>query len=610
MKPDGHVRVLPPDVVNKIAAGEVVDRPASVLKELLENAVDAGATQIDCEVVAGGRRLIAVADNGGGMGRDDALLSVERHATSKIRDVNDIESIATLGFRGEALAAIASVSRFRLATCRTGESVGSEILITGGHLQDVRDIGCPAGTVVEVRDLFFNVPARRKFLRAPQTEMVHVRNTFVTQALARAELGLQLKVDGRTAHALPGGASLSERIQELFGADYARQLASVDHSDGEIRVTGFAGLPALGRTDRSEQFVFINRRATVAPALTYAVREAYRTLLPDDRYPVLFLFIEMPPGEVDVNVHPTKREVRFRNSGQVRDAVLGAMRQALGRSPVGGGPLPRPGAPALSPGMPPAAPAAVAQPLKIDDLPAARAFRYPKMPLPGRDPVPSPAPASPTGSASPAPAAGAQGLSPSRFDAPWSWCRVIGQVGGLYVVMETEDGLVLMDPHAAHERVLFDRFMAAWSNGKAVSQSLLIPETVELRPADAHRVRQSLEALASMGFGISEFGGDTFVVDAMPALFAGAKCAALLIEIAHDLEIAGTRGGKERWREETIAQAACKAAVKARHTLTLQEIEQLVVDLARTEMPYTCPHGRPTLIFTAYRELNKKFGRE
>lgn len=336
MTDGGHIRLLPPEVANKIAAGEVVERPASILKELVENAIDAGATQVEVEVVSGGTRLLSVADNGSGMNRDDALLSVERHATSKIRTSQDIEAIHTLGFRGEALAAISAVSRFRLCTRRDSDLAGTELTMSGGKLMDVRDAGCPAGTLVEVRDLFFNMPARRKFLRSPQTEVAHVRQMFLVHALAWPGIGMKLTVDGRVTWQLPGGGSLSERIREMFGAEVREALCEVKREGGDVRVTGYASRPTLHRGDRTEQYVFVNRRPATAPVVGYAMGEAYHALLAEHRHPYVFLFIDLPVDQVDVNVHPTKREVRFRRSSDVRDALIEAIRGALqgGVAPV------------------------------------------------------------------------------------------------------------------------------------------------------------------------------------------------------------------------------------------------------------------------------------
>ncbi|MBL7076588.1 MAG: DNA mismatch repair endonuclease MutL [Kiritimatiellae bacterium] len=617
MPSPANIRVLPENVVNKIAAGEVVERPASVLKELMENAIDSGATRIDIEIAAGGRKLVAISDNGGGMDRDNALLAIERHATSKIGDVDDIEHINTLGFRGEALAAIASVSRFRLTTSRQGDDSGTEISISGGKIQDVRDIGGPAGTRIEVRDLFFNVPARRKFMRSQQTELTHIRSAFTFQALAHPETGMSLTVDGRVLHRLaPGGdAAVADRVRDLFGEDYLRQLRPVEHEADGVHVRGFAGLPAFSRADRTEQYVFVNGRATSAPLLGYAIRTGYHSLLPRDRHPVLILFVSVDPGSVDVNVHPTKKEVRFRRPSEVRDAVIAALQQALA---VGGSP---PAGPAGAIEAGEDARPHVAVPdlqLAIDDLPPVRVFRYPRMPIQTTDGTPPPPMDQPFGSGgvereAPSPDGEPDsdaGEADEATAAPWSWCRVLGQVGALYVVLEIEDGMVLMDPHAAHERVLYERFMRNFEKGGIATQALLVPETVELRPGDANLVRRHSDVLKRMGIGIADFGGDSFVIDALPAFLAAVRPEQLLAEIVRELEEGGAGRARGKLNEDALIQASCKAAVKSRDALTLDEIEQLVVDLAGTRMPYTCPHGRPTLIYMSYHELNKKFGRE
>lgn len=601
MNTGAQIRVLSTHVANKIAAGEVVDRPSSVVKELMENAIDAGATQIDVEISAGGRKLISVADNGSGMNRDNAILSVERHATSKIRDVDDIDRIKTLGFRGEALAAIASVSRFRLVTCERNAQSGTELVITGGRMQDVHDAGTPPGTLIEVRDLFFNVPARKKFLRSHETELSHVRDEFLTQALAHCSVGMSFKVDGRTTYQLAPDATLADRLRDLFGSGYHQTLKEVKHHTLEVMVAGHVSIPVATRGDRNEQYVFVNGRPTSAPLISNAIREGYRSLIAHDRHPSIFLFVTLDSSLVDVNVHPTKKEVRFRNPGEVRDAIAAAIRKALvsqAEELVRFGPKDRDAA------RPQPGKAAETQ-LMIENLPATRTFNYPRIPVPPGDTPPAklerPVLQQQTGSAE-TPASGSK--------APWSWCRVLGQIGGLYVLMETEDGMVLMDPHAAHERVLFEKYLAAFMKGSVDTQTLLMPETVELKPRDAVIVRKNLDLLKKMGFGISEFGADTFVVDALPACFADAEPTTILLQASHNLEEAGARGGRERSREEAIAQAACKSAVKAHDRINLDEIEHLVIELGQAEMPYTCPHGRPTIVFMSFSELNRKFGRE
>ncbi|MEI6168834.1 MAG: DNA mismatch repair endonuclease MutL [bacterium] len=600
MSEGGHIRLLPTDVANKIAAGEVVERPASILKEILENAIDAGASQIDVEVVSGGTRLVSVADNGSGMNRDDALLSIERHATSKIYTAADIEHIHTLGFRGEALAAISSVARFRLQTRRHDDLAGTELVVTGGKLLDVKEAGGPPGTLIEVRDLFFNIPVRRKFLRSPQTETVHVRQMFLLQALAWPAVGMSLTLDGRRSLALAAGATPEERIRELFGKEIVAKLCAIEKTAGEIRLTGFVSLPELTRGDRTEQYVFVNGRPATAPVVSYAINEAFHSLIADGRHPYVFLYLHLDPELVDVNVHPTKKEVRFRNPSEVRDAIIGTIRSAL--SGAGS---------AFVAGQTPAFEAPVAHEqqvvlpsLTIEDLPPSRIFSYPRM----APPEPRPPELRPGEGVAAGAVAGP--AAPPSAKGPWTWCRVIGQIGGLYVLLETEDGYVVMDPHAAHERVLFEEILQSLEQGRVESQGLLPPVTVELQPRDAMYVRKNLELIKKMGAGVSEFGGDTFVVDALPQGMDGLNIQELLIDMARHLETLGERGSHTRWREEAIAQAACKAAVKARDHLSLREVEELVVALASAEMPYTCPHGRPTLIYTSFKELARKFGRE
>ncbi len=595
MVKDGHVRLLPIHVANKIAAGEVVERPASVVKELLENAIDAGASRIDVTVTAGGRKLVEVRDNGCGMGRDDALLSIERQATSKIRDVDDIEQIDTLGFRGEAIPSIASVSRFLLKTRRHDSEAGTELAVVGGSLQDVRDVGVPVGTAIEVRDLFFNVPARRKFLRAYQTEQAHIRSVFTLHALAHPELGLSLTADGRELVRLPQGATLEERVRDLFGAEFCAGLRPVGKTVNGVRVSGFAGLPNITRNDRSEQYVFINRRPATAPVIAYALREAYPPL-EGDRKPIILLFVELPPDQVDVNVHPTKREVRFRRPADVREALILAIGEALGVKRNAGGARP-PDADAALPsgGLRTLVPGAAAKP------PAA--FPYPADTQPPASFSPPPLPAVPTGTGLPLFAAPEDG-------SPWRWCRVLGQVANRYLLLETDGGYVTVDPCAARERVLYERLMSGRrADGQTVSQHLLLPETVQLAPADAARLRKHLQVVQELGFGIVDFGRDHFLVEALPEILGDVPCRELLGNIAHDLENAGTRRGSEKWREELVAKAACRTASGNTRTLSNEEAEQLVTALAATRMPYTCPRGRPTMIFTSYRELERKFGR-
>ncbi|MBI9020532.1 MAG: DNA mismatch repair endonuclease MutL [Verrucomicrobia bacterium] len=588
-----NIQMLPDHVINKIAAGEVIERPASVMKELMENAFDAGATQIDVEIVRGGMQLIAISDNGSGMNRDNAMLSIERHATSKIRTAEEVEAVSTLGFRGEALSSISAVSRFTLITRSADELSGTEIRVAGGRLQDVADAGCPPGTRMEVRNLFFNVPARRKFLRTESTELAQIRQLFAVYALAHPETGLSLTSDSRELYNLPGGGSLADRIAELYNASFFSHLRELDFKTDEVNVSGFAGLPQTGRKDRSDQYIFINGRPASAPIIYHAINEAYHAVLARGRHPSAFLFIETPPEFVDVNVHPAKKEVRFRHPAAVRDAVIAAIEKALV--------IEAPETERREPSFRFDAPKAPPQQQHELDIGDQRSdFRGQKPENQGES----------VEASSAGPPASDLRSPISSPSSPWAWCRVLGQAGGLYVVLETEDGVVLMDPQAAHERVLFEKFMKEITDGTPSRQGLLTPETIELMPADAEALRRQIPVLDEMGFGISDFGHDTFMVDALPVHLQAGSPAVVLTGIAKALEESGAsaRATREALRE-TVAQAACRVSVRAGDSLSTKAIERLVEDLAKTEMPYTCPHGRPTLIFTSFTELNRKFGR-
>ena len=581
-----HIQMLPDHVINKIAAGEVIERPASVMKELVENAIDAGATQVDVEVVQGGSQLIAVSDNGSGMNRDNALLSIERHATSKIRTAEEVEAVSTLGFRGEALSSIAAVSRFTLITRPAAELSGTQILVSGGKLQDVLDAGCPPGTRFEIRNLFFNVPARRKFLRTEATELAQIRQLFAVYALAHPETGLTFTSDGRELYNLPGGSSLADRITALYSPSFLSNLRQLDYEVDAVKVTGFAGLPQTGRSDRSDQYVFINGRPASAPVIYHALNEAYHAVLARGRYPSAFIFITVPPALVDVNVHPAKKEVRFRHPVAVRDAVIASVQKALALE----APATARREPAFKFEAPKPAPRVEKQhelDIRSQETGIRKQEAAPNVLTPDSRP-----------------------LTPPSSSSPWKWCRVLGQAGGLYVVLETEDGIVLMDPQAAHERVLFEKFMHDLSAGKPSRQGLLTPEAIDLMPADAEALRRHLPVLDEMGFGISAFGQNTFIVDALPVHLQSGSPIVILSGIARALEKTGAvaRATREALRE-TVAQAACRTSIKSKDSLSTEAAERLVDDLAKTEMPYTCPHGRPTLIFQSFTELNRKFGR-
>ena len=590
---DGHVRVLPLHVANKIAAGEVVERPASVVKELVENSIDAGAANIRVAITQGGRKLVSVQDDGCGMSRDDAVLSLERQATSKILDVGDIEEIDTLGFRGEAIPSIASVSRFSITTRRHDSDEGTLVVVNAGSLAEVSAAGCPPGTLVEVRDLFCNVPARRKFLRSFPTEEGHVKNVFTVHALAHPAIGFTLTVDGREIYRLAPAATLADRLLDVFGPDFTEKLLPLgtDPRKTAVRVTGYIERPNLSAPTRREQYVFVNGRPASAPSIAYAVREAYPRHQGDAK-PALFLFIDLPPSQVDVNVHPTKREVRFRDNVAVKRAICDAIEAALN--------IPRPVEPQPFNAQPTiaeihqptaehAATVDVRQPTAgIDDQPST--FQ-PSTPKPAPVEVELPIAADDDGAK------------------PWKWFRFLAATESGYIIIETDSGLVTVNPHAARERIAFERLTDAARGGcAALSQQLLIPDAVRLSPIEAARVAAALPDIRAMGFRIEEFGRDTFKVDAVPQILGGMSPADVLSTIARDLAEGGTRRG-ERWREELVAKSIARSFAGMSVAVDEKGATKLVEELAACRMPYVCPRGKLTMFFTSTRELDRKFSK-
>ena len=601
---DGHVRVLPLHVANKIAAGEVVERPASVVKELVENAIDAGAKRIVLTVTQGGRKLVAVQDDGCGMTKDDAVLSLERQATSKIRDVTDIEEIDTLGFRGEAIPSIASVSRFTLTTRRADSDEGTLIQVNAGTLAEVRAAGCPPGTLVEVRDLFCNVPARRKFLRAYATEEGHVRQVFTVHALAHPAIGFSLTSDGRELYKLAPAANLQDRVRDLFGDEFLENALTVegrktqDGRPGEVRVSGFIERPNLATPTRRDQYIFINGRPATSASIAYALREAYPRRAGDSR-PAAILFIDLPPNQVDVNVHPTKREVRFRDNVAVKNAILEAVAAALGQRQVA------PTAPAEDARRETLDTPAPVSGLPSHALPPSQASSLPSHVLPS--------PSSPA----PAPVETEFVLSDDGVRSkPWQWFKFLAQSASGYLLIETDSGIVTINPHAARERIAYERLLdVSKSNNQtikqsnnSVSQALLIPEAVKLSPVDAARIRSAIPVIAAMGFQLEEFGRDTFKIDAVPQLIGSISPSSILSTIAGDLSEGGVKRG-ERWREELIAKSIAKSFAGASLSLTEDGAVKLVEELCACRMPYVCPRGKPVMIFTSTRELDRKFDR-
>lgn len=620
MKRDGQIRVLPIHVANKIAAGEVVERPASALKELLENAVDAGADRIDISITAGGRKLVSVRDNGCGMNRENALLSLERQATSKIRDVDDIERIDTLGFRGEAIPSIASVSRFTMVTRRRESDAAVRLVVNAGTLAEVAECGSPPGTCVEVRDLFCNVPARRKFLRSYATEEGHIKSVFTVSALAHPELGFSLNIDGREIHRLAPGSTVEERISGLFGRDFTDELIPVNDAGDDSRsvhVYGYISRPSSGLV-RREQFIFVNGRPATASAIAYALKEAYPSGRNEIR-PSVFLFIEVPPSEVDVNVHPAKREVRFRRPADVKAAIIEAISRALQGKTADEEPCAETSAqPKFSVPFQPT-PAPIQRTLPVFSAEPVKPQPPPPVAVTSPLPAPEPRPAAPDTSAptpsasgASAPPVSAPGKSAPPLTAaagPWKFFKVLANTDSGYLLIETDSGIVTLNPQAAQERIAFEKLMAAYSSesGAPASQQLLIPETIHFSPLESARLKAFEQILRKQGFEIEEFGPDTWKIDAVPALISGQNAADVIASIVYDIGEAGSKRG-DLWREELTARSVARSFAGTSRRFTMEDAARLVEELGRTRMPYVCPRGRPVMIFTSNRELSRKFG--
>lgn len=611
------IRLLTEAVASQVAAGEVVERPASVVKELVENSLDAGSRRIEVAVRRGGISLIRVVDDGSGMDRDDALLCLERHATSKIRTGTDLAIVSTMGFRGEALPSIASVSKFRLATRPKEAMAGTEIVVNGGKIQSVRDAGDAPGTTIEVRSLFFNLPARRKFLRTENTEASHIEHQLQVQALAHPEVAFVYQRDERLVFQLPPGAGLGDRVRDLYGQQLYRELLPVPAtaSEGTIQVTGFISQPGFARSNRSQQLCFVNGRAVENPAIHAGLREGYHTALMRGQYPVTFLFIQLPPGDVDVNVHPAKREVRFHRPSEIQSAVADAIRAALqegkenwrGRM-TGGPPAEVPTRDLEIPDHPPPG----GNPDTTPDVPP----RPPPEPELAIDP-PRPAPSVPTSAFHPEPsvtrtdsdrlepaAADRETPEPARHD-----FRILGLLGKLYLLLESAEGLVLLDQHAAHERILYEQMMRQMESQGAASQGLLFPVIVEFGPRESDWLRNHLETLQTMGVGLEPFGEGSFKVESLPAMVRLRDPRQFVRAVLDELMTAGRSASKLRLGEDVIAKTVCRHAVKAHDDLSRPEAVRLLEDLLACELPYCCPHGRPTMIQITYAELEKKFGR-
>lgn len=599
LHPERTINVLDDTTANQIAAGEVIERPASVVKELMENALDAGATEIRIEVRDGGKRSIRVTDNGTGMSREDSILCLQRHATSKLRSADDLFNIVTLGFRGEALPSIASVSRAEIVTCRDGDDCGTYVSVIGGEIVEVADAGAPVGTSISVHELFYNLPARQKFLKTAQTELSHISELVGRFAVSHGEVDISLAHNDRQIFRSPRSERPVDSVLTVFGRDAAESMIPLAGEAGACRISGLISRPSYSRTNRSAQMFFVNRRFVRNRNLIHALDEAYRGILPQGRFPLLVVFIHVDPEIVDVNVHPTKMEVKFSKEWEIHNLLSISIRDALSSSTV--------------------------TPDGSDIIPvAATSVQRPTF-TPSYTP-----PEQPSGSGSldlesfrQAPHIGTQSLDIPQACAPepmrdirlestdpqdlLSGAVVIGQARNMYIIAQSPSGVLLIDQHVAHERVIYDQLSGM--QGELNGQRLMMPLTVTFGHREALILQNRIDEMRAIGFEIEAFGRDAFLVRSIPALIAEKNYEEILRDTVEELTEMSASRRLLIHRDAIITTTACKMAVKAGDRLAPEEMIRLVEDLRRTSNPYLCPHGRPIVICFTNHDLDRLFGR-
>ncbi|MEQ1604759.1 MAG: DNA mismatch repair endonuclease MutL [Pyrinomonadaceae bacterium] len=646
------IKILSDNLANQIAAGEVVERPASVVKELVENSIDAAATRIQIDIELGGRRLMRIVDDGEGMSRDDAILAFERHATSKIKTAEDLGSIGTLGFRGEALASIASVAKVELLTKTDAEGTASRVVIEGGRLIDVKDAARDTGTTISVRDLFYNTPARRKFMRSEATENYHLTSIVTHYALAHPEIAFTLTNNGREVIRVAPAKDLRERAFQIFGRDLLESLLPVDGGREYVaKVSGFVSAPRERRTTRDSQYFFVNKRFVRDKTIAGGLLEGFRSVLPHGVYPVAFLFLEMPLDEIDVNVHPAKTEVRFRRGEAVKDVIAEAIRSALANAGIVGEIRPeRDFEPETQPVYAP--PVLVPQPeqSRIEFTDNTLEFR-PRDSEPER----TSEPLIRVASANPQPEKGdvyqplvvedtalaatgffvSEGISvPDDRLQPAGYAELppvdsalkvaksidvdalsgskiqpMGQLHESFIIAVDDEGLLLIDQHVAHERILFDKFRKNETERQIESQNLLLPETIDLSPAQSEAFQLIEDDLESLGFGLMRLSGRTVAIKSIPTDLQPAEARNLFSEILDTVEQEKKGGAKKTLRDDIAASLACKAAVKINMKLTPEKMRWMIDKLLITTSPTTCPHGRPVILRLSMKDIERAFHR-
>jgi len=591
----GSIRVLPEQIVNKIAAGEVIERPSSVVKELLENSLDAHATKISISIRHGGKSLIKVLDNGVGMDREDAEICLKSHATSKIEKPEDIFNIHSLGFRGEALSSIAAVSRVTLSTRNSSQQVGTEIEATGGNIESIKEKGISIGTSIEVSDLFFNTPARKKFLKGERREYASIAEIITTISLSHTNVAFKLHKDGELIFDYLPCSHLKERLLETHYREWVKYLLPLDIKSQEVNITGYIAKAELSRINRTAQLFFINKRPVKSLPLSYALQRAYHGLLAQGHFPVAILFLEIDPATVDVNIHPTKREVRLQNEKVIQENFVDCVRERLDRCDHS----PRVSFSYSLDKQKTYSKESVSKPLDFKELKGKVGERndYPKT---------------------------VQETTPSHQmvrepeESIWFDMKkklkvisLLGQIRGNYILAETEEGLIILDQHAAHERIIFEEILDSFDNGVATSQALLLPIPLELSFKEAQLLEEHLDLLTMVGFGINHLGNTTFCIDATPAWLGNTEIKKVLQDFLHEA-VEGKREEPLNERRKNVAKIlACKSrTIKANEKLSSEEMEHLVSSLEKTKQPFTCPHGRPTIIKFTMHDLERHFKRK
>ena len=603
MTDDRQIKLLPEDVANKIAAGEVVERPASVVKELVENSLDAGARRVCVEIMEGGRKLISVSDDGCGMSREDAKMSLMRHATSKIRTAADISNVRTLGFRGEALPSIASVSRFEMISAPKDGGTPTCIRVEGGADMTVSDAARSQGTTISVKNLFFCVPVRAKFLKTDATELGHIARFMQNAVLTHPHVGFRYLVDKTEVfnlppqnETLPFMEAVKARLRQLRGTDFTNSLIPVSASAEGRLVEGFVSPWTVASSTRSEIFLFVNKRAVRCVFLASLLKRAYGTLLSPERFPYAFLFLTVAPGTIDINVHPAKLDIRFRNEHLVQDliarAVSGALRSDMAPPELSLGEQKDGNAPNLGYKSSFSKPQEISmmrgEKLSVEDW--KKIYAEPEEP------------------------ASAVGEPEEKLyeakEATLSQSKVLAQAGGMYILAEIEGkGIGIIDQHAAHERINYEKALLAFESANAPSQRLLLPETLTLSHEQMASLKPYLDELRRSGFSLEEFGKNTLKIDAVPAFLEASALQELMTDMAEDLKLLGSSSRTEEIRRRLALVMVCRKSIKFHHQLSLADCQAILNELMATKTPWTCPHGRPTIIMLTYSELERRFGR-